>query len=506
MKTELILILIVVFLISCKKETNDTNNKVIQKTEIDSVKISMDANAILSLQDSAITSLSIGVYKDGKTYIEHYGELDKGKKNSPTNNTFYEIASLTKTLTGTLIAQAVLDNKLSLDDDIRKYLDGEFPNLEYKGNPILIRHILTHTSRLPSNNKGIDELFKHKNDSIFFKLNEIEKQYTKEKYFNHLKEVVIDTLPGTIYRYSNMGANLMGHVLETVYEKSYTTLLEDYIFKKSGMTNTKMKLNSQEHDQLANAYNKGVLVPHLPLSKTLWGAEGGLKSTMPDLVKYMQFQLDTTQQVVKESHKSLYTFDQSEEIGYFWRIDHNEDGVNYNHHGGAFGMNTYFFVYPEFKMGISVTTNSGGVEGSTVIREVFEGVLDDIKPFGKKSIGRAIFYKCLDTIDQGIAHYNKLKKDHINTYNFKDESELNTIGYKLLRKGKIEDAIKIFELAVSEFPSSSNPYDSLGEGYFENKQYDLALQNYKKSLALNTSNENAKTMIHKIENINNDNL
>jgi len=51
---------------------------------------------------------------------------------------------------------------------------------------------------------------------------------------------------------------------------------------------------------------------------------------------------------------------------------------------------------------------------------------------------------------------------------------------------------------VSEFPELANAYDSLGEGYFTNEQYELSLKNYRKSLALDPENENAVMMMDKI--------
>ncbi|MNY73882.1 Tetratricopeptide repeat protein [compost metagenome] len=69
-----------------------------------------------------------------------------------------------------------------------------------------------------------------------------------------------------------------------------------------------------------------------------------------------------------------------------------------------------------------------------------------------------------------------------------------------MRSGAVASAIKIFQLYVSEFPNSGNPYDSLAEAYFNNKEYALSKQNYQKALELSPDNENAKEMLVKIEN------
>ncbi len=95
--------------------------------------LSMDKNAQELLSDPKINAVSIGVYKDGKKYIRHYGELDKGKGNTPTDHTLYEIASVSKTLTGVLAAKAVLEGRLTLNEDIRTYLKGRLPQLCVQG-------------------------------------------------------------------------------------------------------------------------------------------------------------------------------------------------------------------------------------------------------------------------------------------------------------------------------------------------------------------------------------
>src|ERR1700691_5256144 len=63
--------------------------------------------------------LSIGIFKDGKPSAYNYGTIEKGKKISPPADTLYQIASISKTFTGTLLAQAVIEKKLKFDDDVR---------------------------------------------------------------------------------------------------------------------------------------------------------------------------------------------------------------------------------------------------------------------------------------------------------------------------------------------------------------------------------------------------
>ena len=99
------------------------------------------------MSDARAVGLSVGVLKGGKTYTYNYGEVEKGKGRLPTRHTLYEIGSVTKTLTGVLLARAAVEGRVKLDDDVRKYLDGDYPNLEFDGRPVRLVHLINHTSR-----------------------------------------------------------------------------------------------------------------------------------------------------------------------------------------------------------------------------------------------------------------------------------------------------------------------------------------------------------------------
>jgi tetratricopeptide (TPR) repeat protein len=67
--------------------------------------------------------------------------------------------------------------------------------------------------------------------------------------------------------------------------------------------------------------------------------------------------------------------------------------------------------------------------------------------------------------------------------------------------GRINDAIKVFEINTKENPKSGNAFDSLAEGFFNNNQFEISKENYKKALELNPDNTNAKEMLDKIKKI-----
>ena len=75
------------------------------------------------------------------------------------------------------------------------------------------------------------------------------------------------------------------------------------------------------------------------------------------------------------------------------------------------------------------------------------------------------------------------------------------MGYEFLNQKKNLIAIAIFKFNVSAYPKSSNVYDSLGEAYMNNGDKQLAILNYKKSLELNTDNNNAKEALKKLNEV-----
>jgi tetratricopeptide (TPR) repeat protein len=93
--------------------------------------------------------------------------------------------------------------------------------------------------------------------------------------------------------------------------------------------------------------------------------------------------------------------------------------------------------------------------------------------------------------------YRSFKNNSISYY--LSENEVNSIGYFLLYNlGKKDAALDFFKINAEEFPKSSNTFDSLGEAYMENGDNKKAIENYKKSLELDPSNQNAKKMIEKL--------
>ncbi|WP_185289762.1 serine hydrolase [Chryseobacterium lactis] len=336
----------------------------------------IDAAAQKVAAESKAYSVSVGVVKDGKVYTKHFGEIDKGKGNKANDETYFAIASVTKLFTGQLLAQAVLEGKISLDDDIRKYLKGSYPNLQYDGVPITVRNLISYETALPRNLPVDDELRKNMTDETPFLYEKLNKGYTKEDFKKELANVKLDMKPGTKYKYSNLSLELTGLILENIYGKSYETLLKENIFSKNGMDHTKLELGKGEVQ--ANGYHENYRL--MPVSTSLLWGSGGSKteSTMADMMKFLKEQLNPQDKIVQESQRNISNSKEGW-YGYFWdKYWITAQGKRGFKHGGSYGINTLFTIFPEQNMGVCIIVNINGPETFTALYNGTDSLVADL--------------------------------------------------------------------------------------------------------------------------------
>ena len=153
-------------------------------------------------------------------------------------------------------------------------------------------------------------------------------------------------------------------------------------------------------------------------------------------------------------------FEESEIPGLNWDFKVMEEET----HGSIPHRSTYYGLEAIFKGWFSVDLNKIYAEGG----------LDGIK-----------------------MHYSEVSKK-LGFEMKPSETEINNLGYRLLQSGAVEKALEVFLENVQIHPNSFNVYDSAAEAYMENKEDDLALKYYKKSLLLNPGNTNGVVMLKKL--------
>ena len=233
---------------------------------------------------------------------------------------------------------------------------------------------------------------------------------------------------------------------------------------------------------------------------------GGLYSTVEDL--YIWDQALYTNKLLPDSLKQKiftpYVPALGAAYGYAWflgnaPVGRSTDSVAVIEHGGGInGFNTLISRIPADKDLVVLLNNTGGTRLGEMSRAI-RGILYD-KPYDlpRRSVADTLYAVILSRgLGAGLECFRDLTEHHADTYDVR-EDEMNVVGYRFLRTGKVKEAIAVFKLNVGRFPKSSNVYDSLGEAYMDDGQNDLAIENYRKSVELNPANTNGVEMLKKL--------
>ncbi|MCP3063642.1 beta-lactamase family protein [Myxococcus sp. K38C18041901] len=350
------------------------------------IPTAMNQAATALLQERLLHSTSIAVVYRGEEFILHRGELETGKSNPPDDATLYEIGSVSKTFAGLLLANAVLEGKATLDDPIQKYLPSAYPNLQSNGEPVRLRHLLTHTSGLPGMlplqvNEVLKDFTEHATPA---KLNAAYAGYGQQQFWQDLHAVSIQGPLGKDYAYSSAGTELVAHTLERIYGAPYESLLAEFLSREAGMRDTWLRLSAQDISRLAPGYHSDNPVITTPMPLLPWGAAGNLKATMPEMLKYLRLQL-SAHPAVAESHKSLVRFEEDFRIGYFWNIGQNSQlGTHYVHHGGVPRAQSYAFIVPKYQLGVFIITNQSGDATAKAMEGALAHIFDVVESMQRR--------------------------------------------------------------------------------------------------------------------------
>lgn len=316
------------------------------KTHLDSIVQTAAKNY---MNNKNVAGLSIGVFSNNEMYSYNFGETQKGNRKLPTKNTIYEIGSITKVFTGILLANAVVNGKVKLEDDIRQYLKGTYPNLEYQGQPITLLQLSNHTSglpfttRLPDTNEDPFSAAVHFDDEMLFKI---------------LHAVKLDTQPGVQRNYSNLGTAILGQILAKVYGQSYEQLITTYILKPYGMKQTKIMLSKKEKRKMATGYDMEGKETEYWYNRLAESA-GGIHSTVADMLLFVKKQVSDIDSATSLSHQPSFG-DKKEGIGLNWDIYTTKKGyLRLAHDGGTDGFTSVCMIYPEINAGFVLFTNNG---------------------------------------------------------------------------------------------------------------------------------------------------
>ncbi|MDR3607857.1 MAG: serine hydrolase [Oligoflexia bacterium] len=190
--------------------------------------------------------LVVGVVtQEGIQVVYGFGSIVLGGADIPNGDTLFEIASISKTFTATLLAQEVGQGKIQLNDPVSadRCTWQMVSAFCYHGVPTTYLDLATHTAGLPVSP-----------DFPGYRLDE----YTRPEIDRYLADFSLKHAPGTAYWYSNLGFGYLGDLLTDLEGESYDRLVTERIADVLGMNHTRVILTPDEEAQLQSGYTAGL--------------------------------------------------------------------------------------------------------------------------------------------------------------------------------------------------------------------------------------------------------
>ncbi|MBF4490927.1 serine hydrolase [Flavobacterium sp. MR2016-29] len=454
-----------------------------QTDNVTEQKIDSYIKEVIELNE--IPGAALAVIKDGKiVYEKYYGKASIEENKAVDKNTAFKIFSTTKLITSVGIFQLIEKGKLTLEDPISKYLE----NLPEDWQEIKIKNLLTHSSGLP--------------DIVQFEDIPFSLPYTEK--ISLLSKKPMQFVTGNQYRYNQTNYLFLAKIIEKITSLTFEEYILSNQFPKAKSSVFFLSNFGQITPRGAIRYNYNTETKKYEKNNYNSGPDShsanGLNLTLTEFLKWNQ-NLDNDIYLKEETRYNMwkpYPFaNNTDRFAYGWEIVPVNKTLSYGFTGGN---ETAFRKFIDNNLTIIFLSNGHKYSNLYVQSQVINHVasivdkslVDDYLLSGEKI--NQDFLKL--EITKSEQNYLNTKKNHPD-WNF--EYRLNVIGYTLLSHGRINDAIKVFELNVKENPNSGNAYDSLADVYFKNNQLQDSKKNYKKTLELSPENTNAKEMLEKIE-------
>jgi len=294
------------------------------------------------------------VFADGSTRVVAYGDAGGGRRMD--KRSVFEIGSITKTFTGTLLADMAQRGEVRLTDPVASLLPPEVTVPSRGGRQITLQDLATQTSglpRLPTNLAITDPANPYAD-------------YTVDELYAFLNSYTLTRDPGAQFEYSNVGVGLLGHALALRAHKSYEELVRERILAPLDMTSSAIALTPYMARNFASGHNAdGAIVAPWDLP-TLAGA-GALRSSITDMLAYASANLDDEggplQQAMATARAPRERIDAQTQIGLNWFTQRTGDHDIVWHDGGTGGFSSFIGLDEARETAIVVLSNSATLEG-----------------------------------------------------------------------------------------------------------------------------------------------
>ncbi|MEL7002909.1 MAG: serine hydrolase domain-containing protein [Bacteroidota bacterium] len=310
--------------------------------------------------------LAVGIVRNGEVIFENYlGYANLQHQTLVTDSTRFNIASTAKQFTALCILQLSLEEKLNLDDDIRKYLPAFYTNIQ---EPIKIKHLLSHSS-------GIRDFY----DLISLQ----KKTWWKQEGLSNKdalkligKQRELNFKPGTKYDYSNSNYTILTAIVKEVSGKSFHEYSKS-LFSQLGMNETSfMKNYMSVIPNIALPYSKWGSWKQYPMMTNLYG-DGFLFTTLKDQLKYEgALQTTNTNKLLTISQKAIPgTY--IDEYGFGLELNKKLGRTSVSHSGSTGAYHSQLFRFPEDRLSIMVMSNNGTLSSGSIANSIASFLLED---------------------------------------------------------------------------------------------------------------------------------
>lgn len=268
-----------------------------------------------------------------------YG-LANAERNLPnTAQTRFRIASISKPITAVAILQLQAAGKLAVDESVCQYL----PDCPTAWQAVTLHHLLTHTSGIP-------------NYTDFANFAEVElSPVTPRQLVSRFRNLPLDFVPGSAYRYSNSNYVVLGLIIEAVSGQPYADYIRDNIFVPAGMINSGYDTGDASVLNGTVGYLGPGIERSIPIDTSNLYSAGGLYSTVEDLYRFVQA-LNSGQLLPANELAKMYTPNRSN-YGYGWKIEERNGRRVIYHPGFISGAVTHLAYYPERQSVVIVLSN-----------------------------------------------------------------------------------------------------------------------------------------------------
>lgn len=304
---------------------------------------------------------SVVVSRNGQIiYTKSVGFADVESKTKQTDSTKYRIGSISKTFTAVLVLKAVEENKLQLSQTLDQY----YPNIK-NASRITLENMLYHRSGMHS----------FTSDKDFFKWRINPK--TQQELVEIIAKGESKFEPNSKFEYSNPNFILLSFILEKVYNKPYSQILEEKILKPAGLTNTKFgsKINPQNNESHSYQFNEKWEKDAETDTSIPMGA-GGIISTAGDLIKFGEA-LFNEKLITKNSLEKMSVLKDRVGMGIFLMPFFENNG--YGHSGAIDGFTSSFSYFPDSKVSFALVSNGTNFNNNQIAMTVLSAVYK--KPF-----------------------------------------------------------------------------------------------------------------------------